>query len=193
MTHAGEVASASFSPDGKRVVTASWDKTARVWDADTGKPVGEPMTHGNMVVSASFSPDGKRVVTASWDKTARVWDADTGKPVGEPMTHGNGVASASFSPDGKCVVTASEDETARVWHAFWSSLVRAENLIQEVCQRKLRGNLRMITEADVRAARILSPQRVGRMSATASRKCPHAEPGYAWRHVASIRHAVAFH
>ena len=63
MTHAGEVASASFSPDGKRVVTASWDKTARVWDADTGKPVGEPMTHGKGVRSPRFSPDGKRVAT----------------------------------------------------------------------------------------------------------------------------------
>ena len=106
--HTDIVISASFSPDGKRVVTASADKTARVWDADTGKPVGEPMTHGEAVVSASFSPDGKRVVTASEDKTARVWDADTGKPVGEPMTHGEAVVSASFSPDGKRVVTASE-------------------------------------------------------------------------------------
>ena len=162
MTHGGTVRSASFSPDGQRMVTASWDKTARVWDADTGKPVGEPMTHdGEVVYSASFSPDGKRVVTASRDKTARVWDADTGKPVGEPMTHGNRVYSASFSPEGQRVVTASSDKTARVWNAFWSSLVRSENLIEEVCQRKLRGNVRMITEADVRAARILSHERVG--------------------------------
>jgi len=50
---------------------------------------------------------------------------------------------------------------SHVWNAFWSSLVRPENLIEEVCHRKLRGNVRMITEADVRAARILSPQRVG--------------------------------
>ncbi len=108
MTHGDAVNSASFSPDGKRVVTASRDKTARVWDAETGKPVGEAMTHGDAVNSASFSPDGKRVVTASEDKTARVWDAETGKPVGEAMTHtGSSVNSASFSPDGKRVVTAS--------------------------------------------------------------------------------------
>ncbi|MEO8137882.1 MAG: hypothetical protein ABI831_28385 [Betaproteobacteria bacterium] len=72
--HSAPVLSANFSPDGKRIVTASRDKTARVWDADNGKPVGEPMTHGSAVQSASFSPDGKRVVTASEDKTARVWD-----------------------------------------------------------------------------------------------------------------------
>jgi hypothetical protein len=116
-THGEQVTSASYSPDGKRVVTASWDNTARVWDADTGEPVGKPLTHGDRVNSASFSPDGKRVVTASYDNTARIWDADTGKPVGEPMTHGKAVVSASFSPDGKHVVTASHDGKARVWDA----------------------------------------------------------------------------
>ena len=81
------VRSASFSADGKRVVTASVDLTARVWDAETGKPVGEALKHDGPVFSASFSADGKRVVTASDDKTARVWDAETGKPVGEPLKH----------------------------------------------------------------------------------------------------------
>ena len=75
---------AQFSPDGKRIVTASDDGTARVWDAQTGQPLTEPMKHGNVAVSAQFSPDGKRIVTASQDKTARVWDAQTGQPLTEP-------------------------------------------------------------------------------------------------------------
>ena len=45
MRHEGSVVAASFSPDGRRIVTASDDKTARVWDAESGKPVGEPMRH----------------------------------------------------------------------------------------------------------------------------------------------------
>jgi WD40 repeat protein len=73
MIHQNDVNSAQFSPDGTRVVTASLDKTARVWDAQTGKPISEPMIHQNDVNSAQFSPDGTRVATASWDKTSRVW------------------------------------------------------------------------------------------------------------------------
>ena len=63
-----------------RVVTASLDKTARVWDAATGKPLTSPLEHQDKVVSAAFSPDGTRVVTASLDNTARMWDLrlDTG-------------------------------------------------------------------------------------------------------------------
>src|SRR6266576_1289439 len=117
MPHNGGINSAQFSPEGQRVVTASTDKTARVWDASSGKPVGEPMKHELPVNSAQFSMDGQRVVTASNDKTARVWDASSGKSLGEPMKHEERVNSARFSPDGQWVVTASADGTARVWDA----------------------------------------------------------------------------
>ena len=66
MKHDGELYLAQFSPDGRRVVTASADNTARVWDAATGKALSEPMKHDDVVNSAQFSADGQRVVTASW-------------------------------------------------------------------------------------------------------------------------------
>ncbi|MBR3616651.1 MAG: TIR domain-containing protein [Bacteroidaceae bacterium] len=117
LQHVNQVNSAQFSPDGKYIVTAFDDNTARVWDAKTGEPVTEPLKHEDSVNSAQFSPDGKYIVTASYDYTARVWDAKTGEPVTESLRHEGPVYSAQFSPDGKYIVTASSDNTARVWYA----------------------------------------------------------------------------
>jgi WD40 repeat protein len=107
---------ALFSPDGRLIVTASEDGTARVWNGDGS---GEPVIlkgHQDGVVSASFSPDGKRIVTASYDKTACVWNSDgSGVPV-ILKGHEGWLFGASFGPDGKkSIVTASGDHTARVW------------------------------------------------------------------------------
>ncbi len=110
------VNSANFSPDSTRIVTASFDGTARIWNVTTGVPIGEPMRHENALNSATFSPDGTRIVTASDDNTARIWDAATGAPIGEPIFHEQGVTSATFSPNGTRIVTASDDGTARIWH-----------------------------------------------------------------------------
>jgi WD40 repeat protein/type II secretory pathway predicted ATPase ExeA len=120
--HGGGVQDASFSPDGAKVVTASEDRTAQVWDATTGQKVGQPMRHAGWVHTAEFSPDGAKVVTASWDGTARVWDARTGTEIGNAMQHdvsieGGRLNCAHFSADGAEIVTASWDHTARVWDA----------------------------------------------------------------------------
>jgi WD40 repeat protein len=115
--HEKTITYADFSPDGRRVVTAGMDSTARVWDVATGEPLGQPMTHQGYIIQASFSPDGKRVVTASSDGTARVWDAVTGQPVSPPLKHKHVVLSAAFSPDGGRVLTSSVDGKAQVWDA----------------------------------------------------------------------------
>src|ERR1017187_8946150 len=73
--HTGIVMHAAFSPDGRRIVTASEDHTARVWNAANGQLLANLEGHTGLVWQAAFSPDGQRVVTASFDNTARVWNA----------------------------------------------------------------------------------------------------------------------
>ena len=113
----GSVAMADFSPDSWRVVTASEDGTARLWNALTGEPLGDPMRHEAEVLWAQFSSDGQRIVTASVDGSARIWRADTGQLAAPPLRHRDIVHFAAFSPDGQKVVTASRDHTVRIWNA----------------------------------------------------------------------------
>jgi len=72
---------ARFSPDGRKVLTASSDGTARLWDAETGYEVREPLRHGSRVRSAQFTPDGSRVLTCSADKAIRIWEISSAPPL----------------------------------------------------------------------------------------------------------------
>ena len=107
--------SAAFSPDGKRIVSASADNTVRIWDVETGKEIRKFEKHTDQVNSAAFSPDGKRIVSASDDKTVRIWNAETGEEIHRFEEYSNDVRSAAFSPDGKLVVTADADFSVRIF------------------------------------------------------------------------------
>ncbi len=118
LSHEGPVDAAAFSPDGKTVLTGGDDRTARLWDAATGQPIGQPLHHQATVVAVAFSPDGKTILTGSEDRTARLWDAATGQPIGSPFPHPGEVMAVAYSPDGSTILTSSRDGKARLWDAI---------------------------------------------------------------------------
>jgi WD40 repeat protein len=78
---------AAFSPEGRRVITASLDRTVRVWNAFTGEAMTQPLTHDGPVAQACFSPDGQRILTNAY-YAARLWDSTTGRPLTEWLNAG---------------------------------------------------------------------------------------------------------
>lgn len=108
--HEGAVKDVHFSPDGRYVVTASADNTAKVLEITTHQEVAR-IIHGGAVKEARFSPDGRYVVTSGFD-TTQVWDLDTKQTV---ITYDGATEDVSFSPDSRYVATASLNDVARVW------------------------------------------------------------------------------
>ncbi len=134
----GTVGFAAFSPDGRWIVTTgysanSWssssatgrrsrtgddyyaDRTARLWEAETGTLYRSLRGHERSIHQAEFSRDGKWLVTASEDRTARVWEVATGKEYITLAGHDDAVKAATFGPDPGTVLTVSWDGTARLW------------------------------------------------------------------------------
>jgi WD40 repeat protein len=126
--HTGPIRCLQFSPDGERVITASADSTAKIWNAQTGGLL-QTLKHRQAVNWAEFSHDGSRIVTATEagtelpDAAARIWNASTGTLLEDaaPMHHLNSINSARFSRANflggqrEVILTSSDDRTARLW------------------------------------------------------------------------------
>ncbi|KAM5387976.1 hypothetical protein ACJA88_001236 [Fusarium oxysporum] len=121
--HGEAILAAQFSPkNSNRLATGSGDKTARIWDTDTGTPKYTLSGHGGWVLAVAWSPDGARLATGSMDKSVRLWDPETGKAVGNPWTgHSKWVTNIVWEPyhlwrDGTPrLASASKDATVRIW------------------------------------------------------------------------------
>ena len=121
----GAVASARFSTNGDLIVTGSWDNSAKIWNAKTGRVIRKlEGGHTSFVNTAVFSPDGRFVLTASDDGTAKLWNIETGEVTKSLEGHKDRVRSATFSPKGDFIVTTSSDATARLWKADSGDFIR---------------------------------------------------------------------
>jgi len=113
--HSGSVLRVTVSPDGKRLLTTSWDGTMRLWDTDTGKQLRVFGLHAGVTTGAAFSPDGKRVLVVGGDSAVHLWDLATGKEVRQMTGHTEQVVSCAFGPEGTAI-SGSHDGTMRLWN-----------------------------------------------------------------------------
>jgi WD40 repeat protein len=133
-----------YSADGSRVITASTDRDARIWDPRTGASLVTLSGHFGRVSDASFSRDGRWAVTAG-PASAGIWDARTGELLSYLRGHEGPVVSAVFAPDGRTVLTAGSDRTLRSWRCAYCGPL--DELVGQA-RAKLRAVHRSLTPAE---------------------------------------------
>lgn len=113
--HYSAVQGVALSANGRRMVSASWDETLKVWDLESGRELRTLAGHSSAVFGVAVTADGKRAVSAAGDKTLKVWDIETGCEVRTLVGHTDAIGGVAVTPDGRLAVSASDDATLKVW------------------------------------------------------------------------------
>jgi len=120
--HEDVIASVSYSPDGRRLASASWDGIIKIWDAATGQVI-RTLTGKKAIFAVVFHPDGTRLASAGKDRAVTLWDAATGQVIRTFPGHAQSIHELAFSPDGKLIASSSEDGTVKLWDTSTGSVV----------------------------------------------------------------------
>ncbi|MFF4505981.1 TIR domain-containing protein [Streptomyces sp. NPDC001401] len=116
LPHPDQVQGAAFSPDGRLIATCGWDRTVRLWNATTGKPVGAPMTgHQAAVMDVEFDPSGRLLATGGMDGTVRLWDVATRRQLSVLQGDEDGVRDVAFDRSGRALASGGLDGTVKLW------------------------------------------------------------------------------
>ncbi len=114
--HTGYVLAVAISPDGTRIASASADRTAKIWNADTGKEVMTLRGHNYWVQSVAFSRDGEHIITGGTDSTVILWNAHTGEPqVKVAEANAVDVRSVAVNHNGGCIAWGALVPEIKVW------------------------------------------------------------------------------
>jgi len=113
--HTSFVEAVAFSPDGRYVLSGSYDHTLKLWDMTSGREIKTYTGHDGPVISAAFSADGRQFLSGSWDETVKLWDTISGRELKTFTGHSDRVTSVAFSPDGKQALSGCLDKTIKLW------------------------------------------------------------------------------
>ena len=147
VSHEDIVLSLSWAPNGKRLASASWDKTVAVWDVPTGTQLLGIQNPEGWITTVAWSPQSDQVAFGGYDQAIHVYSGVTGKEIKKLKGHTDWVQSLAWSPDGKYLASSSYDRTIRIWDLETDQIARAlagdENLVTALewspCGRYLAG------------------------------------------------------